>query len=106
MSIKRNLDLIDKNPYHQEDVCRRVGIHDYIMSLPNGYNTVLGGNATNFSGGQRQLLAIARALLSKAEVLVFDEVASYQDLQTSTDSSSPRRSTSQTQLVNVSPENW
>lgn len=62
MSIKRNLDLIDKNPYHQEDVCRRVGIHDYIMSLPNGYNTILGDNATNFSGGQRQSLAGGRDL--------------------------------------------
>ena len=79
MSIKRNLDLLDKDPAHQEEVCRRVGIHDYIMSLPRGYNTVLSENATNFSGGQRQLLAIARALLSRAEVIVFDEVTSSLD---------------------------
>lgn len=79
LSIRRNLDLIDTNRERQEEVCRRVGIHDYIMSLPAGYNTVLNENATNFSGGQRQLLAIARALLSKAEVLVFDEVTSSLD---------------------------
>lgn len=63
VSIKRNLDLIDKNPCHQEDVCRRVGIHGYIMSLLNGYNTILGDNATNFSGGQRQGLAGGRDLV-------------------------------------------
>lgn len=56
-----------------------VGIHDYIMSLPKQYNTILNDNASNFSGGQKQLLAIARTLLSTAEVLVFDEVTSSLD---------------------------
>lgn len=79
LSIRRNLDLVDANRQHQEEVCRRVGIHDYITSLPLGYNTILNENITNFSGGQRQLLAIARALLSKAEVLVFGEVTSSLD---------------------------
>ena len=79
MSIRRNLDLVDTNRQRQEEVCRRVGLHDYIMSLPAGYNTILNENATNFSGGQRQLLAIARAMLSRAEVLVFDEVTSSLD---------------------------
>lgn len=49
------------------------------MSLPKGYNTILTENATNFSGGQKQLLAIARTLLSKAEILIFDEVTSSLD---------------------------
>ena len=79
LSIRRNLDLVDTNRQHQEEVCRRAGIHDYITSLPLVYNTILNENATNFSGGQRQLLAIARALLSKAEVLVFGEVTSSLD---------------------------
>ena len=64
---------------NQIEVCKRVGIHDYIMSLPKGYNTILTENASNFSGGQRQLLAIARALLSKAEIVIFDEVTSSLD---------------------------
>ena len=49
------------------------------MSLLKKYNTKLTENATNFSGGQKQLLAIARSLLSKAEILIFDEVTSSLD---------------------------
>ncbi len=79
MSIRQNLSLIDSNIKHQIEACKRVGIHDYIMSLPKGYNTILSENATNFSGGQKQLLAIARTLLSKAEILIFDEVTSSLD---------------------------
>ena len=79
MSIRKNLSLIDNNFAHQVEACKRVGIHDYIMSLPKGYNTILTENATNFSGGQKQLLAIARTLLSKAEILIFDEVTSSLD---------------------------
>lgn len=79
MSIRKNLSLIDSNIENQIEACKRVGIHDYIMSLPKGYNTILTENATNFSGGQKQLLAIARTLLSKAEILIFDEVTSSLD---------------------------
>jgi len=79
MSIRQNLSLIDSNFKNQIEACKRVGIHDYIMSLPKAYNTILRENASNFSGGQRQLLSIARTLLSKAEIIVFDEVTSSLD---------------------------
>lgn len=79
MSIRKNLSLIDLNFENQIEACKRVGIHDYIMSLPEQYNTILTENASNLSGGQRQLLSIARALLSKAEILIFDEVTSSLD---------------------------
>lgn len=79
MSIRQNLGMIDSNLDHQIEVCKRVGIHDYIMSLPNGYKTILNENGSNFSGGQKQLLAIARTLLSKSEILIFDEVTSSLD---------------------------
>lgn len=51
MSIRKNLSLIDSNFQNQIEACKRVGIHDYIMSLPKGYNTILTENAINFSGG-------------------------------------------------------
>lgn len=79
MSIRKNLSLIDPNIDNQIEACKRVGLHNYIMSLPKGYNTILSENANNFSGGQKQLLAIARTLLSKAEIIIFDEVTSSLD---------------------------
>ncbi len=79
MSIRKNLSLIDPDIDNQIEACKRVGLHDYIMSLPKGYNTILSENANNFSGGQKQLLAIARTLLSKAEIIIFDEVTSSLD---------------------------
>lgn len=76
MSIKDNLSLIDTNTKNQIEACKRVGIHDYIESLPKGYNTIINDDSNLFSEGQKQLLVIARALLTKAEILLFDEVTS------------------------------
>lgn len=76
MSIRENLGLVDNNLEHQIDACKRVGIHDYISKLPKGYNTIINEESHLFTEGQIQLLAIARALLTKAEILLFDEVTS------------------------------
>lgn len=83
MSIRENLNLVDSNHEHQIEACKRVGIHDYIMSLKDGYNTKLVRDAENISSGQKQLIALARTLLSKSEVLLFDEVTASLDLATS-----------------------
>ena len=83
MSIRENLGLVDNNLEHQIDACKRAGVHDYIMSLKDGYNTKLFGDAENISTGQKQLIALARTLLSKSEVLLFDEVTSSLDMNTS-----------------------
>lgn len=83
MSIKENLSLVDSNQKHQIKACKRAGIHDYIMNLKDGYNTKLIGDAENISPGQKQLIALARTLLSKSEVLLFDEVTSSLDMNAS-----------------------
>lgn len=84
MSIKDNLGLIDSNTKNQIEACKRVGIHEFIMSLPKGYNTVIGENDIVLTEGKKQLLAIARSLLSKAEILLFDEITSNIDPTTTT----------------------
>lgn len=81
LSIRKNLGLIEPNFKKQVEVCKRVGIHDHISGLVNGYNTLLTENAANFGEGNRQLLAVARALLTEAEILIFDEVSAMMDVE-------------------------
>ncbi|MDE5587451.1 MAG: ABC transporter ATP-binding protein/permease, partial [Bacilli bacterium] len=82
MSIRDNLNLVDSNRNLQIEACKRVGLHDFIMSLPKGYNTIISEEDAIFSNGKKQLLAIARALLSKAEILLFDEITGNIDPET------------------------
>lgn len=56
--------------------------HDFIMRLPHGYDTVLGGDKSSISAGQRQLLCIARAMLANAPMLILDEATSNIDTRT------------------------
>jgi len=76
MSIKDNLALVDSSFANQIEACKRVGIHEVIEALPKGYDTVIGDDEYLLSLGEKQLLVIARALLSRAEILLFDEVTS------------------------------
>lgn len=82
MSIRQNLSLVDSDRKRQVEACKRVGIHDYIMSLPKGYNTVISERMNNLSGGQKQLLSLARALLTTSEILLLDEITSALDPKT------------------------
>ncbi|MBQ3352547.1 ABC transporter ATP-binding protein [Candidatus Saccharibacteria bacterium] len=81
-SIRKNLNFVDTNIKHQIEACKTAGIHDFIETLPQGYNTILRENATNVSGGQRQMISIARTILTDAEVLLLDDVTTALDPDT------------------------
>jgi len=80
-TIKENLLMVSPSSTDEEirEVCKKAYIDEYIQSLPNGYDTVLGEGGTNLSGGQKQRLSIARVLLKKSSVILFDEATSALD---------------------------
>lgn len=104
-SIRNNISLITQNPYlfnfsildnlkivkedatqkEIEEVCREACIKDFIESLPNKYETIIGEDGIMLSGGQKQRLSIARALLKKSEIILFDEATSALDNETQKD---------------------
>ncbi|MBP7176840.1 MAG: ABC transporter ATP-binding protein [Thermoclostridium sp.] len=85
-TIRDNLKWGDKDASEDEiiEACKAAQAHDFIMSFPNGYDTVLGQGGVNVSGGQKQRLTIARALLKKPKIIILDDSTSAVD--TATDS--------------------
>jgi len=81
LSILDNFKFVKPNATLKEirDVCKKAYIDDYIMSLPNKYNTIIGEGGVNLSGGQKQRIAIARTLLLDTKVILFDEATSALD---------------------------
>ena len=81
LSIIDNFRLVKKDVTLEEvrEVCKKAYIDDYIMSLPNNYETIIGEGGVNLSGGQKQRIAIARTLLINTKIILFDEATSALD---------------------------
>ncbi|BAI60941.1 truncated ABC transporter permease/ATP binding protein [Methanocella paludicola SANAE] len=83
-TIENNIKYGKPNAGHDEVVAaaRKAQIHDFIMGLPDGYNTVIGERGTKLSVGQRQRISIARAFLKDSPLLILDEPTSAIDVET------------------------
>ena len=83
-SIRDNLKLVKDDMTDEEmiEACKLACLHDFIMTLKDGYDSIVGEGGITLSGGQRQRLAIARALLKKTEIILFDEATSALDNET------------------------
>ena len=82
MSIRNNLNLVDKNHDNQIRACKKAGIHNFIMSLPKGYDTELIEDGKNVSGGQKQMISIARSILTDSDILLLDDITQSLDPDT------------------------
>lgn len=81
LSIKENIRIGNKNASDKEikEAAKKASVHDFIMTLPNGYDTNVGDAGGKLSGGERQRIAIARAILKDAPIVLLDEATAFTD---------------------------
>lgn len=81
VSIMENIRMGNLNASDEEviDTCKKCGVHDFIMNLEQGYNTVVGDSGSHLSGGERQRISIARAMMKNSKIVILDEATAYTD---------------------------
>ena len=81
MSVRENIRLGSPaaTDTEVEEVARKAGCHDFILSLEKGYDTMVGSSGGHLSGGERQRISIARAMLKAAPIVILDEATAYTD---------------------------
>ncbi|MCR5422574.1 MAG: ABC transporter ATP-binding protein/permease [Bacilli bacterium] len=81
VSIMENIRMGNLTAYDDEviNVCKKCGIHDFIMNLENGYNTIVGDAGSHISGGERQRISVARAMMKDSKIVILDEATAYTD---------------------------
>ena len=80
-SIRENIRMGNPTASDKEveDIAKKSGCHDFIMKMEHGYDTVVGSSGSHVSGGERQRISIARAMLKNAPIVILDEATSYID---------------------------
>lgn len=80
-TIEANIKMGKSSATHEEvvEAAKKAACHDFIMSLPNGYDTMVGEGGSTLSGGEKQRISIARALLKDSQVILLDEATSSLD---------------------------
>ena len=81
VSVRENIRMGKKGATDAEveEAAKRCGCHDFIMTLENGYDTIVGNSGGHLSGGERQRISIARAMLKDAPIILLDEATAYTD---------------------------
>lgn len=80
-TLENNIKIANSNATTEDmiEACKAAQIHDFILTLPQGYKTLAGDRGTNLSGGQKQRITIARAILRNAPIIILDEATAFAD---------------------------